>query len=596
MKGVCKRMRKSSENLLNLLRARDPLIYALTYEENEFIEDLCSVIRSLDPKNQEEAKISFTIPKKIYYYTRPTGLYEINVNNPSGFSQACVDPSIKNIYQVFDKIRLCQHGERKEERRSFMTERLRGEKNSESQEAEPAIFIFKDLHLLFNDKDLIRIIRDVKENYNAMRYCPIIVTSPVMDLPAELEKVFTLLEFKLMDKEEMKEYLTPILKKTVNSEELEDIVSACVGLTKREVIRAISHSFALNKQRGFEKPKISISDIHEEKLQIIKKSNALDFIVPQHDLNDLGGCDNFKQWIKKVKESMDPAAREFGIPAPKGAMLVGIPGTSKTVSAEILASYLNVPLLSLDMAKVMGSFVGQSERQVAFALNIAKAVAPCVLLIDEAEKVLGGLSSSNSSDAGTLSRVVGQLLNFLQSDDTGVITMMTSNDVSQLPPELTRTGRLDAQWMFDLPNLYERSEILNIYLKKNNLQVDEETLAFASVNTENFTGAEIKSMIKDAMINSFYRQKKEDVQILNRMLTKSDVETAINNTVTIWKSSAEKIAEFQEFAKNRYLNASKSHDEKEKIVHSKFMDMSSVVVPRTMKKTLKISDAKDLLQ
>ena len=389
-KEFIQEMRKSSENLLNLLRARDPLIYTLTYEENEFIEDLCSVIRSLDPKNEEKAKISFTIPKKIYYYTRPTGLYEININNPSNFSQSRVDPSVKNIYQVFEKIRLCQYGERQEARRSFMTERLRGEKKSDNNDEEPAIFIFKDLHLLFNDKDLIRIIRDVKENYNAMKYCPIIVTSPVIDIPTELEKIFTLLEYNLMDKEEMREYLTPVLRKTVSQEELEDVVSACVGLTKREVVRAISHSFALNKQRGFEKPKISISDIHEEKLQIIKKSNALDFIVPKHNLCDLGGCDNFKQWIKKVKESMDPAAREFGIPAPKGAMLVGVPGTSKTVSAEILASYLNVPLLSLNMAKIMGSFVGQSERQVAFALNIAKAVAPCVLLIDEAEKGFGG--------------------------------------------------------------------------------------------------------------------------------------------------------------------------------------------------------------
>lgn len=590
-------MRKSSEKLLNLLRARDPLIYTLTYEENEFIEDLCSVIRSLDPDNEEEAKISFTIPKKIYYYTRPTGLYEINVNNPSGFSPARVDTTIKNIYQVFEKIRLCQCAEQKEARRSFMTERLRGDKvSSDIEENEPAIFIFKDLHLLFNDKDLIRILRDVKENYNTMKYCPIIVTSPTMELPAELEKIFTLLEYNLMDKEEMREYLTPILKKTVSQEKLEDVVSACVGLTKREVIRAISHSFALNKQRGLTKPEISISDIHEEKLQIIKKSNALDFIVPQHNLDDLGGCDNFKQWVRKIKESMDPAAREFGIPAPKGAMLVGVPGTSKTVSAEILASYLNVPLLSLDMAKVMGSYVGQSERQVAFALNIAKAVAPCVLLIDEAEKVLGGLSSSNSSDAGTLSRVVGQLLNFLQTDDTGVITMMTSNDVSQLPPELTRTGRLDAQWMFDLPNLYERSEILNIYLKKNNLEMDENTLTYAAIDTENFTGAEIKSMIKDAMINSFYRQKEEDVQIFSRVLTKSDIETAINNTVTIWKSSSEKIAAFQEYAKNRYLNASKTHDEMEKSTHSKLMKTNSMMVPKTVKKTLKISDAKDFLQ
>jgi SpoVK/Ycf46/Vps4 family AAA+-type ATPase len=266
-------------------------------------------------------------------------------------------------------------------------------------------------------------------------------------------------------------------------------------------------------------------------------------------------------WIKKVKEAMTPEAEAFGIPKPKGAMLVGVPGTSKTVSAEILASYLNIPLLSLDMAKVMGSFVGQSERQIANALRITKSVAPCILVLDEMEKILGGVQSSNSTDSGTLSRVMSQLLNFLQQDNTNVITIMTSNDVSQLPPELTRSGRIDAQWMFDLPNEFERGEIIEIYLKKNKLETDSNTFTYFTTATENFTGAEIKSAVKDAMINSFYRQKANSVENFTRSLTIEDIKSAIDNTVTVWKSNHEKIEAFRTYSKSRYLNASKTLDE-----------------------------------
>ena len=318
-------------------------------------------------------------------------------------------------------------------------------KTNHKEVSRETVLVMKDMHLFFSDKDFIVKLRNMKGEYGDKKlYCPIIITAPVMEFPPELEKIFTVFNFPLMDKEEITKMIYPLIReveKGKTKDELDAVTSslagACVGLTEREIRRALAHSLAKNNKKC-----VSLEDIYNEKLAIIKKTNALDYCEPKHGISDLGGCANFKKWICKVKEMLSPEARAYGIPQPKGAMLVGVPGTSKTVSAEILASYLNVPLLSLDMAKVMGSLVGQSERQIANALRIAQAAAPCVLLIDEAEKGFGGFQSSAQADAGTLSRTMGQLLAFLAKEDTNVITIMTSNDVNSLPPELTRTGRL----------------------------------------------------------------------------------------------------------------------------------------------------------
>lgn len=169
---------------------------------------------------------------------------------------------------------------------------------------------------------------------------------------------------------------------------------------------------------------------------------------------------------------------------------------------------------------------------------------------------------------------MANVLNFLQ-EDSGVIVMMTSNDISQLPPELTRSGRIDVQWIFDLPNKFERSEIIDIYLKKNGLTVDANVHKYMVEKTENFTGAEIKSAVKDMLVNSYYRQKKAG-QKISRSLTTSDVEEAITNTVTIWKSSKEKIQAFRDFSRDRYLNASKSAEEISKMKLSRVLNGDNV--------------------
>ena len=546
-------MRKSMNEFANLLNAQDPLLYVHTYEENEFVSNLCEKLLTFNLDANQRKKV----PCQVYVYTRPLGLRRINLINPTMFNPEDKVNNVNNIIEALNYVNNIQQDIAAEQSKS-MNIMARISKNEEKDvpkdTQQSSIFIFKDLHLYYNDKDVLRMLRDIKENYSSNIYTPIIVTSPVVEIPTELEKLFTLWEFPLMTKEEISDHIVNMFPNELFSseEEKNNVIEACCGLTEREIMKALAHSFHKNMQ-------IKAMDVYEEKIQLVKKSGCLDYLRPNHTIDDLGGCDNFKDWIKKVKESLSPEAREFGIPSPKGAMLVGVPGTSKTASAEILASYLKVPLLALDMAKIMGSFVGQSERTISNALRIAKSIAPCILLIDECEKGFSGVASSASSDAGTLSRVMGQLLTFLQDND-GVIVMMTSNDVSQLPPELTRSGRIDTQWMFDLPNKYERNEIIRIYLDKNKLNATEENVNYLADKTENYTGAEIKSLVKDILVNTYYRQKTSGAS-LTRYFEKQDIEDAVKRTVTVYRSSKEKIEAFRSFAKDRYLNASKSIEE-----------------------------------
>ena len=561
-------MRQCINKLVNLFRAKDNLLFVNTYEENALVKEICNASRLINEK-----KLTYNIPADIYVYTRPDGMYKLDIMNPLELKPENHIKEVKNHLMALDFIDSLQNNVKKDKEdlmqmAGIESDSLRGKTEDKKGSS---IFIFKDMHLYFGDKDFIRKIRNLKEEYGDKKtYCPIIFTAPVMELPPELEKIFTVFDFELMNRDDIRKMISPMLIKLCKdkpvdevSETINSIASACMGLTEREITRALAHSLAKNN-----KEKIDRADIYEEKLQIIRKSNALDYIEPSHNIDDLGGCANFKEWIYKVKEAITPEAKEFGIPQPKGAMLVGVPGTSKTVSAEILASYLGVPLLSLDMAKVMGSLVGQSERQIANALRVAQAVAPCVLLVDEAEKAWAGHSSSSQCDAGTLSRTMGQLLAFLNKDDTGVITIMTSNDVSILPPELTRTGRLDAQWCFDLPNSEERREIINIYLKKNKLECGGKEFDYFVKQSENYTGAEIRGAVKEMLVACFYRQKNSNTAKFNRKLATSDIDAGLSSIVTIYKSSKEKIDGFREFAKTRYLNASKPKEVKRTAVKS----------------------------
>ena len=562
-------MRKCMQDFAKLLASRDTCIYVRTYEENQFIKDLADILSgnaeySIYPPKEEESFENKDAPKtedeeknldniSVYVFTRFEGMYKIDLKAPDVFSRRVYNRDIKNINQLFHFIQQNSNNAQIASDNFDFIETLSEATGKESTKQEEKkdrinIFILKDLHLFF-DKDTIRTLRDIKEDLNEATYCPIIVTAPVVDIPCELEKLFTLFEYDPMDKQDIYNFLHDAASEVGYSEEaINEICGACIGLTEREIYRAISHSVA---DVGTVDTKI----IHDEKIQIVKKSGALDYLEPQQTLETTGGYDSLKTWIRELKIALTPEAARFGIVQPKGAMLVGLPGNGKTMTADIIENYLKIPLLKLDLARIMGSFVGQSERQIANALRIVKACRPCVLLIDEAEKLFGGYKSSSNTDSGTLSRVLAQLLNFLQEDNTGVITIMTSNDVFELPPELMRSGRLDAQWYFGFPDTDERREILNIYLEKNNLQITENIFNYIIRTTRNYSGAEIKEIVKNLLVKSYFRQLQEG-KTPEREVTVDDAKQAIASIVPIYQSSKEKIDVFTEMAKGRYRNAS----------------------------------------
>lgn len=546
-------MRKCMEQFSVLLDSRDTCMYVQTCEETEFIRDVCSLVKGLT-----EYKMPNIDSEKaeIFTYSRFEGLYRISLSDPDNRQARVHIDEVKNLPALFTYI------QKKQDNRSTSSsnngfdcieEISQGQEQATmagSDEKASSIFILKDLHMFF-DKDTIRALRDLKENMREIHYTPIIVTSPALDLPCELEKLFTYFSYDLPDQGDIYEYLYPDVHDAgYIDEDIRDMSNACVGLTEREIWKAMCHSISQYND-------IDIRIIHQEKVQIVKKSGALDYLTPVQTLEDTGGYENLKIWIKELKNAMDPQAKAYGIPQPKGAMLVGLPGNGKTMAAEVIANYLNIPLLQLDLARIMGSFVGQSERAIANALRLAKACAPCVMLVDEAEKLFGGYQSSANTDSGTLSRVLAQLLQFLQEDDTGVITIMTSNNVFELPPELTRSGRLDAQWYFGFPNTNERREILNIYLRKNNLTVPTTNLMNKLVrDTDNYSGAELKEVVKNLVVKSYYRQKEAGIQNMNREITLSDINQSVASVIPVYVSSKEKIAEFVKLAKGRYRIAS----------------------------------------
>lgn len=540
------------EQFAHLLRSKDTCIYVQTYEENEVVEDICGLIQEYSPY---DAKLKAE-NTEVYTYSRFDGLHKIDPRDPLNKDRAEEITDVNNITKLFRFIKKKQNNIETQDDFNGFQEAIRQSSSQNREQSKPSnkqkhcLFILKDMHLFLNDKEILRAIRDLKENMDELCYSPIIVTSPTIDLPCELEKIFTYFEYEVMSENDIWDAIyEEVSELKLPDEAIRRICKACVGLTYREILRALYHSVAKYST-------INIDIINEEKIQIVKKSGALDYLEPKLTIEDVGGYENLKTWIRENKAALDPEAIKFGVPQPKGAMLVGLPGNGKTMAAEVMANYLNVPLLNLDLARIMGSFVGQSERQIANALRIAKACAPCVMLIDEAEKLFGGYKSSSSSDAGTLSRVLAQLLQFLQEDNTGVITIMTSNNVFELPPELTRSGRLDAQWYFGFPTADERRNIFDIYIKKNNLEIPDKVVDLMIRETKNYSGAEIKEVVKNVVVKSYYRQKSEGKEKIDRTVTVNDVKSAIASVIPIFVSSEEKIKEFMVIAKGKYRAAS----------------------------------------
>ena len=379
--------------------------------------------------------------------------------------------------------------------------------------------------------------------------------SPVLRIPPELEKEVSVVDFGLPSAEQLNAMIDSVLETVRESGQVSVLLDkwqrtrltqACLGLTENEAQNAVAK--AIVQTDGVLDGR-AVEAVTSEKQQIIRKSGLLEFYDNTEQMENVGGLDVLKEWLRKRVRAFGDEARAFGLPEPKGMLLVGVQGCGKSLVARSVANAWRLPLLRLDVGRLFASLVGSSEENLRNAIKVAESIAPVVLWVDEIEKGFSGVGSSNVSDAGTAARVFGSFITWLQEKQRPVFVIATANDVRQLPPELVRKGRFDEIFFVDLPTAAERSDIWRIHLIKRNRdpqQFDLTTLAMAS---EGLSGAEIEQAVVAGLYEAFDK---------NRPLEMSDLLDVLQETVPLSQMMQEEIDRLRTWARQRARVASTS--------------------------------------
>ena len=398
------------------------------------------------------------------------------------------------------------------------------------------------LHLDQSDPMLVRRIKDTlrvaKSNGHTL-----ILLGCRLKLPPELEHEITHVDFSLPGPGQLGTVLDGIVKsaKIKNLHEVirEAALQSALGLTTTEAENAFALSVVETKG-------IDHKVIAREKARALKRNGLVEVVDATTSLDDIGGLGKLKDWLMRRAGAFSDSAKTYGLPAPKGLLIVGIPGTGKSLTAKATAGAFGLPLLRLDMGSVFGGIVGQSEANLRSVIQTAEAIAPCVLWIDEIEKGFSGSKSSGSTDGGTSSRVFGSFLSWMQEKEKPVFVVATANDVSKLPPEFLRKGRFDEMFFVDLPDALERSQIWDIVIARHGRKpADFDTAALARA-CEQFTGAEIEAVFIDAMHEAYAEGREPKPK---------DITDAITATVPLAQLMDEQISSLRQWAKGRAREA-----------------------------------------
>jgi len=483
-----------------LIKAKYPLIYILSWEERR-IEAML-------------VRIAARLRKRLYAWTVTDGVMAIDTVRPTE-----VDPGAQSALHVLHHI-------------------------ADSREA--ALYLLKDFHPFLgnahmpSDPVVIRKVRDLVQPLKESRKT-VLFLSPVLRLPPELEKEVTLVDCSLPASEELEEALDRVIRSAqsmgglrlkLSPEEREQVLRVARGLTVSEAENVFAKSVVMTRQFD---PEIVIA----EKRQLIRKSNVLEYYEAEEDMNYVGGMADLKDWLNKRRLAFTEQARAFGLPEPRGLLLLGVQGGGKSLTAKAIATMWKLPLLRLDMGRVFSELVGASEENVRTALRLAEIVSPAILWIDEIEKGLSGLASSGRSDAGTAARVFGSFLVWLQEKTAPVFVVATSNDVTMLPPELLRKGRFDEIFFIDLPSFEERQEILAIHLLKRRRDPEQFDLPRLAQEAEGFSGAEIEQAIIAGLYDAFEAGRDlEDADLLRNVAQSVPLSQTMRERVTALRNWA----------------------------------------------------------
>ncbi|HEV8058992.1 MAG TPA: AAA family ATPase [Gemmataceae bacterium] len=391
-----------------------------------------------------------------------------------------------------------------------------------------ALFVLKDFHECWNVAVVKRKLRSLAQRLKFTRKS-ILITSPSSKIPPEFKDEAVLLDFPPPTASELDAVLNtlaraPGVKVSLTKLGREKLVQASLGLTSAQAHRVFSRAIVTDGTLDDR----DISLVTDEKKQIIRESEALEYYEFTESPADVGGLDILKEWLRLREKAFTQAARDYGLPPPKGIALIGIPGTGKSLTAKMIAGLWRLPLLRFDIGSLFGSLVGESEERARRALQVAGAVAPCVLWLDEMEKSL----AHGGQDAGTSTRVFGTILTWMQEKTVPCFVVATANDISALPPELLRKGRFDEIFFLDLPTQVERAEIFSVHLRKRKRLVQDFDVNRLAAESGGYVGAEIEQAIIDAMYVGFNE---------NREFTTQDISKSLERQVPLSVSQRETV-------------------------------------------------------
>jgi len=509
-------IRCSQEQELDvLIRARYPIIYIETWEEERVEKTLRDIAKRRE--------------KDFYIWTVTDGLArgDLDSAKTTGKANKTTDPVVA-LDSLIDHV-------------------------------QPAIYLLKDFHRFTeenrNNLSIIRKLRDVAHHFRDS-YKTLVIVAPATRIAAELSKDVTVMQYalptiddfsRLLDRivEDVKD--NPRVKIDLSAEDRDRLLNAARGLTLKEAENVFAKTLVLNGHLNA----ADISLIFGEKQQIIRKSGLLEYYEAQETIKHVAGLENLKSWLSKRTIALTAEAAQFGLPAPRGVLLLGVQGCGKSLCAKAVSALWEQPLLRFDLGRLFSGLVGSSEENVRSAIHVAESVAPAILWIDEIDKALAG-SSGGGGDGGTSARVFGTLLTWLSEKTAPVFVIATANNIANLPPELLRKGRFDEIFFVDLPNCRERAEILRIHLLKRHWNADEFDLNYLAEISEGFSGAELEEAVISALFDVFSEKQS---------LTTDYLKQAILATVPLSKTMNEELARLRSWASGRARMASEP-DEK----------------------------------
>ena len=416
--------------------------------------------------------------------------------------------------------------------------------------------VLKDVHSQLDNPEIVSMLKYIAERnlYNENYNASIFIVSSKLCIPEELEDLITVFDIPLPTVTEIKSIMkefTMDLDIDVSEDVLSEIALSFKGLNEFQIKQILNLAYQDGGCLDFDDKQLILS----QKEQLIKKAGLLEMIPVHETIEDIGGLENLKEWLYKkehIFNQLDKAIK-FGVDIPKGIMIVGMPGCGKSLAAKATAKLFEIPLVRLDVGRLLGKYIGESEENMRKALKLSEAISPCVLWIDEIEKAFSGVGGSGGgSDVTT--RLFGQFLTWMQEKENTVFIVATANDISKLPPEFLRKGRFDELFYVDFPNDEERRKIIEIHLKKRNKWNKDLDIISLVKLTNGYNGADLEAIVKDAIENCFIDGKE--------YLTTEDLKTAQKNIKSISSTLEKRIKEIKEAVKDMDLKPASNPENK----------------------------------